>query len=92
MSIGCYISVALAAIIVLFIAGVLIRTARVKPRAIAAVSSESVDFDRDGALASLQKLVRFKTISYRDSALEDSFQFDDLLSSLPVLFLKVLPC
>ena len=71
----------------LFVAVLLVRTLAFKPKANAhPVDTAAVEFDRDKAIANLQTLVRCKTISYRDSSLEDAAEFDKLLSSLPELF------
>lgn len=43
-------------------------------------------FDGDKAVESLRTLVRFKTVSYRDKALENNEEFDALVDSLPQLY------
>ncbi|MBQ3095868.1 MAG: M20/M25/M40 family metallo-hydrolase [Clostridia bacterium] len=50
---------------------------------------ETVAFDRDRAVKCLQALVRCKTVSYRDPALEDDAEFEKLLGILPRLYPNV---
>ena len=55
-----YILLAILILLCIFIAVILIRTLRFKPRAESSpvLSDESIDFDRDGAVHALQALVR----------------------------------
>ena len=73
-------------LIALFLAVVLIRTLRFTPKAQPPVSEEAVDFDRDAAVDALAQLVRCKTISYNDHALEDEAEFRKLIDLLPTLY------
>ena len=50
---------------------------------------EEIGFDRDRAVKCLQALVRCKTVSYRDPALEDDAEFEKLLGILPRLYPNV---
>ena len=50
---------------------------------------EPVQFDKQAAVSSLQQLVRCKTISYNDKALEDDAEFQKLIDLLPDLYPKV---
>ena len=77
------------ALICVFFAVILIRTLNFKPKAGPAVSEEEIVFDKDKAVASLQALVRCKTISYHDSGLEDSEEFEKLVAMLPELYPNV---
>ena len=77
------------AILVAFFAVVLIRTARFKPKAQPAISTEEVAFDKDAAVRNLAELVKCKTISYSDPALEDNAEFEKLIAKLPELYPNV---
>ncbi len=77
------------AALVIFIAVLLIRTAAFKPKAITEKTSETIEFDRDKAVNSLAELVKCRTISYRDGALEDDAEFEKLIDKLPVLYPNV---
>ena len=57
-----------------------------KPKAQPQGDTASVSFDKDGAVAALQQLVRCKTISYNDKALEDDGEFQKLEALLPALY------
>ena len=76
-------------LIALFLAVVLIRAASFKPKAQPAISDEAVDFDKDAAVGSLAALIRCKTVSYNDPALEDDAEFRKLVDLLPTLYPKV---
>ena len=77
------------AILAVFFAVVLIRTAQFKPKAQPAISTEEVTFDKDAAVRNLAELVRCKTISYSDSSLEDDAEFEKLIAKLPGLYPNV---
>ena len=77
------------ALIAVFFAVVLVRTLNFKPKAQSAVSQEEVTFDRDAAIDALAQLVRCKTISYSDHALEDDAEFEKMISLLPTLYPNV---
>ena len=61
-----------------FVALLLIRAAAFKPQKEAPVAAQPEQFDRDKAVRDLQALIRCKTVSYRDRALEDDAEFDKL--------------
>ena len=75
--------------LIAFIAVILIRAARFTPKAQPKVIDEQVDFDREGAVDTLAKLIRFKTVSYRDASLEDDAEFERFIDALPTLYPKV---
>ena len=77
------------AALLIFIAVILIRTARFQPKAQPELSTEAVEFDRDKAVSSLAELIKCKTISYTDPALEDDAEFEKLISKLPELYPNV---
>ena len=76
-------------IVALFLAVILIRAAMFRPKKQPPVSREAVSFDQDSAVDALAELVRCKTISYSDPALEDDAEFDKLVDMLPRLYPKV---
>ena len=75
---------------VLFAAVVIVRTLSFKPRPQPPVSEEVFDFDQEKAVDALAQLVRCKTISYNDKALEADEEFEKLISLLPELYPNVL--
>ncbi len=72
-----------------FILVLLIRALLFVPKDKTEIDGEQVEFDRDLAIKRLQRLIRFKTISYRDKSLEDDGEFRALISSLPELYPSV---
>ena len=72
-----------------FVAVILWRTLTFKPKAQPALSEETYDIDKDTAVNALQQLVRCKTISYNDHAMEDDGEFEKLISLLPGLYPNV---
>ena len=62
-------------VLVLFLLTLVIRALCFNPKAQPAVSEEAVNFDQEGAVLALQQLIRCKTISYNDKALEDEAEF-----------------
>ena len=83
------IGIILLAVIGLFFAVVLLRTLAFKPKAQPEVSQEKITFDKDGAVDALAQLIRCKTISYNDHALEDEAEFRKLIDLLPQLYPNV---
>ena len=77
------------ALLVIFIAVLLIRTAMFKPAKTDEKSFEDVEFDRDKAVDNLAALIKCKTVSYRDPALEDDAEFQKLIYLLPELYPNV---
>ena len=75
-------------IVVLFFAIIIIRALAFHPKPQPQTDSGDITFDKDAAVASLQKLVQCKTVSYNDHSLEDDAQFQKLLDLLPELFPK----
>ena len=73
----------------LLIAVLLIRAAAFRPKPQPEAAREEIDFDRDAAVNALQTLVRCKTISYNDPAMEDEAEFRKLIDALPGLYPKV---
>ena len=81
--------IAVLVLLILWLAVILVRAAQFNPTAQPEISQEEVSFDQEAAVASLSRLVRYKTISYNDHALEDDRQFQGLIASLPELFPRV---
>lgn len=79
----------LPAVLVILILILLIRTFLFKPKEAPAADETSVGFDRDKAVSNLQTLIRFKTVSNHDHALEDDAQFEGLIAKLPELYPNV---
>ena len=84
-----YILYGLLLALFILIAVIIIRTLNFKPKAQPLVSNEEIDFNKDKAVESLRELVRCKTVSYRDSSLEDNAEFEKLISLLPKLYPNV---
>ena len=76
-------------LVALFLAVLIIRTLNFKPKANAKVFEEEIHLDNNKIIESLRTLVRFKTVSYRDSSLEDDAEFAALLNELPKLYPNV---
>lgn len=77
------------ALIVAFLAVLVIRACSFKPKAQPEPDTEEVVFDEDRAAAALCELVKCKTVSYRDSSLEDDAEFEKLIALLPSLYPNV---
>ncbi len=77
------------AIIACLLAVILIRTAAFKPKAQPTPEASEIEYDKDSAVAALQRLVRFKTVSYYDKELEDNEQFEALENALFELYPEV---
>lgn len=77
------------AVIVSFLAVLIIRTLAFRPKREAAVDFGEVSFSLDKAVECLCELVRCKTVSYRDPSLEDNAEFEKLISKLPKLYPNV---
>ena len=80
----------IAALVVVFLAVVTVRTLRFTPKPQPELSREEVRFDRDAAVDALAQLVRCKTVSYNDHSLEDEAEFQKLISLLPNLYPNVM--
>ena len=83
--IGWIVLALLAALIVL----ILVRAALFRPKEEPAREAEEIDFDRDAALAALAALVRCRTVSNEDHALENDAEFEKLIALLPALYPKL---
>lgn len=84
-----YVLQGLLVAIVLFLAIVILRTLTFKPKKLEEVDKTEEIFDKDKAISNLQTLIKFKTVSYRDSSLEDDSEFEGLIAKLPELYPNV---
>ena len=89
MQIMPYILAGIGAIILVFVAVVLIRTLQFKPKALPEVDNERVEFDKAKVIDDLARLVRCKTVSRIDHVGEDDAEFDKLVGMLPELYPNV---
>ena len=76
-------------LIVAFLAVLVIRACSFKPKAQPEPDTEEIIFDKERAAAALCELVKCKTVSYRDSSLEDDAEFEKLIALLPSLYPNV---
>ena len=74
---------------IVFISTLILRTVAFKPKAAEEINGTAPEFDKDAAISRLQELIRFKTVSYKDSNLEDEAEFGKLLTALPYLYPNV---
>ena len=77
------------AALALFIAVAALRTACSRPKPQPEISQEEIAFDKDAAVDALARLVRCKTVSYNDHAMEDEGEFRKLIALLPELYPEV---
>ena len=77
------------ALIVAFLLVLIIRALNFNPKAQTKVFENEEVFDGDKIVSSLQSLVRCKTVSNADPALEDEAEFKKLISLLPTLYPNV---
>ena len=75
--------------LIVFLGIIVIRAAVYSPKPQPIVSDKEECFDRDRSIEALRTLVRCKTVSYRDSKLEDDAEFEKLIDSLPTLYPNV---
>ena len=75
--------------ILVFVVVILARTFMFTPKSEERREVEEVEFDRAAAVSSLAELVKCKTVSYYDHALEDDAEFEKLIGKLPELFPNV---
>ncbi len=76
------------AVLVVFVLVILIRTVRFQPNPKngPVIDTEEVTFDRDRAVACLQRLIRFPTVSNPNPDLEDEEAFEGLIAALPEMY------
>ena len=81
-----YVGIFVLAALVAFLAVVLIRTLRFKPKAIAPQEILEESFDREKAIHALGELVKCKTVSRATHEEEDDAEFEKLYALLPKLY------
>ena len=84
------IGLAILGIILVFLAVLVVRALLFKPLPQPQLEADPIDFDKDAAVSSLQKLVQCKTVSNVDPALEDDAEFEKLIDLLPQLYPDIL--
>ena len=76
--------------ILLVLAGVILgRTLMFRPKAAEEREAEEISQDRDESIRNLAALVRCRTVSREDRALEDDAEFEKLIGLLPALYPRV---
>ncbi len=75
--------------IVAFAAVLLLRGLAFRPKGQTLEQVEKIEIDKKRAVENLRCLVRCKTVSYRDSAMEDDGEFEKLIDLLPTLYPRV---
>ena len=80
------VGIVILGIIVAFLAVLVIRALMFNPKVQHQIEANPIDFDKDAAVSSLQKLVQCKTVSNVDPALEDDGEFEKLIGLLPQLY------
>ncbi len=76
-------------LVLLFFGVISLRALLFTPKAQNFPAPQSLEFDKDAAVAALQRLVQCKTISHYDPQQEDDAEFQKVLSLLPSLYPKV---
>lgn len=77
------------AIIVVFVLTLVLRACAFKPKKEESVGVNTVEFDRDAAVEHLQRMIRCRTVSYRDHSLEDEAEFEKFRSLIRELYPNV---
>lgn len=76
-------------ILAALLAVLLIRALSFNPKSQKEAAPEEIVFDKDAAVEALAQLVRCRTVSYYDPAMEDEAEFKKLIDLLPELYPKV---
>lgn len=77
------------ALVLIWLAVILIRAAMFTPKPELTPSDESVELDEEKIVCDMQEMVRCKTVSYNDDSLIDETEFKKFRDLLPQLFPKV---
>ena len=72
--------------VALFLLVLVVRALCFNPKPQAQAEETQIEFDKEAAVSNLQQLVRCKTISYNDKALEEDGEFQKLIDLLPQLY------
>ncbi len=75
--------------LLLFVAVLVIRTLRFRPGKTEVITPSAVSLDRDKVVADMADMVRCRTVSYRDHALEDAAEFDKFRRLLKERFPRI---
>lgn len=75
--------------ILIFVGILCFRAYKFTPKDNTEIIEEEEIFDKEITVKRLQKLIGFKTVSYRDSSFEDDKEFKDFLAALPELYPNV---
>ena len=73
-------------LLLVFIAFLLVRTFKFVPKQNAEIIDENIEFDKDRSVDTLRQLVRFKTVSYKESEKENEKEFAKLVKELPKMY------
>ena len=84
-----WILLTICAVPAVFVAVIIVRALNFKPKAQPSLLQNEESFDGEGAIEALRRLVRYKTVSYRDTALEDNAEFDAFIDALPEIYPNV---
>ena len=76
-------------LIALFLLVLVLRALSFTPKTEVLTEAEEISFDKEKATDALAQLVRCKTISYNDPAMEDDAEFRKLIDLLPTLYPRV---
>lgn len=76
-------------LIVIFIVFIIIRTLSFTPKLGYDINSDEITINKEVITKRICELVRCKTVSYKDSTLEDNAEFEKLISLLPTLYPNV---
>jgi len=79
----------LVVVAVILLLVIIIRTLNFKPKSSVKFLEEEVNFNGEKAVENLRELVRFKTVSYKDSDLENNEEFERFIAKLPELYPNV---
>ncbi len=77
------------AVILIFFAVIIVRAICFKPKSQPKLLKNDEQFDSDAAVEALRRLVRYKTVSYRDASLEDNAEFEAFIDALPAVYPNV---
>ncbi len=84
--IALYIALGIVAVLLTVI---ILRTLAFKPKKAVEPDNTEIEFDKEKVISNLQTLVKFKTVSNRNSSLEDDGEFEGLIAKLPELYPNV---
>lgn len=87
--IGLYILLSVGALLLIFIGIILIRTFAFKPPKKSEKTPSAVVYDGDKAIRDLSEMIKCKTVSHSDPALDDNSEFEKFKHLLPTLFPEV---